>query len=112
MDSPFLILHSSFSILHSLFFILYTPTFFCSSNDGGENGDELIGLVEQLGQTRLGNEFGGCYKTKPVVGFTGFFAGNEELVDKVCYGSVPPGLLPRSRLSTCPSAVADWLTSG
>src|SRR4030095_2794016 len=80
VNFPFLILHSSFFILYSSF---STPTFFCSSNDGGENGDELIGLVEQLGQTRLGNEFGGCYKTKPVVCFTGFCTSNEELVDKV-----------------------------
>src|SRR5262245_57936944 len=63
------------SLHPSSFFI---PCLLCSSNDGGENGDELIGLVEQLGQTRLGNQFGGCYKAKPVVGFTGFFAGNEE----------------------------------
>ena len=70
-------------IPNSPFFILYSFPSFVLRMTGGENGDELIGLVEQLGQTRLGNEFGGCYKTKPVVGFTGFFTGNEELVDKV-----------------------------
>src|SRR5262245_19542226 len=76
--SVFTIQNSSFTIHHSSFSLLLG-----FSDNGSKDGDELISLVQQFGQARLGNEFGRCEKAEPVVRLTGFFAGDGKLTQKV-----------------------------
>ena len=41
-------------------------------DDGCEDGDELIGFVEEGGELVLGNHVGGDEEAEPVVRFAGF----------------------------------------
>ncbi len=45
-------------------------------DDGCEDGDELIGFVEEGGELVLGNDVGGDEEAEPVVRFAGFLQGN------------------------------------